>query len=164
MCLTVGSLGAMDAPEFDIKLVAEQAKGAQYVAAGGARLPHLGERGTGVKAGGRVRKTKRRGTKVRKPLLSVCRACDAGNRVTFYIGQKDWLSDRMLSGRGVRMSRRRGIARKEEYAVSVMSASARREQGHAEQESKLHNASREPGSPSTEELAKHLPAHIPLRS
>lgn len=75
--------GPMEAPDFSIQPNAEQEKGTYYLAAGGARLPNFGEKHVRTNAGGKRCKIRLQVAKVRKPLLSVGRVFDKGNRVIF---------------------------------------------------------------------------------
>lgn len=100
--------GPHDAPGFDVMPSRERNNCTYYLAAGGEKLPNLGETHFRTNTQeGRHCKVRLQVTNVRKPLLSVGRVCDEGNQVIFAnnVGCVDHLGQAgacTSSGRGVR--------------------------------------------------------------
>lgn len=76
--------GPLDVPEYEVLPSEEQRRGMYYLAAGGARLPNLGEKHILIKTeDGKQCRVRMRVTNDRKPLLSIARTCDENSRVVF---------------------------------------------------------------------------------
>lgn len=76
--------GPLDAPGYAIQSSQEQRNGTYYLAAGGERLPNMGEKHVHIRAQERMQcGVRMQGTNVRKLLLSVARMCDEQNRLVF---------------------------------------------------------------------------------